>query len=436
MITSECVESAEAPPKRVPLPPVVSSLRSLAIRGSIWTIFGYGSSQVLRLISNLILSRLLFPEAFGLSALVGILMQGMQMFSDVGIGPNIIRSTRGDDQAFLDTAWTVQAARGLTLWVCSALLAGPISRIYEMPELVWLLPAVGATAAIQGFNSTALFTCNRRLLVGRLMILEFTVQLTTLAGMVSLALIHRSVWALILGGLLGSTVRMILSYRLLPGPRNHLRWESEARRELFSFGRWIFLSTLITFVSMQIDRVVLAKLVPMREFGIYTIAVTLAQIPRDVIQRLSDLIVFPAVSRIIHEPSGFRKVGMARRYLLLISTPISILLIVWAPWIVRFLYDPRYAAASGILRLLAIGTWIQTVQVTYGLVVLAAGRPSYISVGFLLRLTIFLTLIVPCFRRFGMEGMAGVMAISEVGVLISCMYGAYRVEGAAPRQAS
>src|ERR1700729_1195426 len=82
------------------------SLKSRAIRASAWTMVGYFGGQVIRLGSNVILTRMLFPGAYGEIVLVGIFFQGLQMFSDVGIGPSIIRSNRGDDPLFLNTAWT------------------------------------------------------------------------------------------------------------------------------------------------------------------------------------------------------------------------------------------------------------------------------------------------------------------------------------------
>ena len=57
----------------------------------------------MRLISNLILTRLLVPELFGLMALVNTFIQGLFLFSDVGIATSIIRSPRGDDPVFLNT---------------------------------------------------------------------------------------------------------------------------------------------------------------------------------------------------------------------------------------------------------------------------------------------------------------------------------------------
>jgi O-antigen/teichoic acid export membrane protein len=85
----------------------------------------FGGENILRLGSNLILTRLLFPEAFGLMALVTVFLTGLKMFSDFGLNASIIRSARGDDPIFLQTAWTVQILRGVMLWLISVMLAGP-----------------------------------------------------------------------------------------------------------------------------------------------------------------------------------------------------------------------------------------------------------------------------------------------------------------------
>src|SRR5204863_421086 len=81
----------------------------------LWSATEYLAGFILRLGSNLILARLLVPEMFGLMALVNTFMMGLQMFSDVGIGPSIIQNRRGDDPAFLNTAWTIQVMRGMAL---------------------------------------------------------------------------------------------------------------------------------------------------------------------------------------------------------------------------------------------------------------------------------------------------------------------------------
>jgi O-antigen/teichoic acid export membrane protein len=101
----------------------LENLKKLAVRGSIYELAGFGASQVVRLFSNLILSRLLFPEAFGLAALIAIFNTGLVMLSDVGIEQSVVQNDRGDEESFLNTAWVLHITRGGLLWVLSCLLA-------------------------------------------------------------------------------------------------------------------------------------------------------------------------------------------------------------------------------------------------------------------------------------------------------------------------
>ncbi|HZJ69863.1 MAG TPA: oligosaccharide flippase family protein, partial [Planctomycetota bacterium] len=105
-------------------------MRVLVRRSATWSILAHGGSQLLRFASNIVLARLLFPEAFGLMAIVNALLQGLHLFSDIGIGPSIIQNARGNDPAFLNTAWTVQVVRGTVLWLVACAIALPAAIFY------------------------------------------------------------------------------------------------------------------------------------------------------------------------------------------------------------------------------------------------------------------------------------------------------------------
>src|SRR5712675_1262901 len=110
---------------------MASSLRSRALAGSAWTTFGFGGQKLIQLVSNLVLTRLLFPEAFGLMALANVILLGLGMFSDLGIKPSIVQHEQGDSEKFLNTAWTIQILRGLSVWLAACVLAYPASLIYH-----------------------------------------------------------------------------------------------------------------------------------------------------------------------------------------------------------------------------------------------------------------------------------------------------------------
>ena len=80
-----------------------------------WTTVSYGIVQVIRLLSNVILARLLAPPLFGLMLIVNTIRTGVELLSDVGINQNIVSHKEGASPDFVDTAWTLQMLRGLFL---------------------------------------------------------------------------------------------------------------------------------------------------------------------------------------------------------------------------------------------------------------------------------------------------------------------------------
>ena len=104
------------------------NLGGRVLRGVGWVIGGQFAMQAWRLASNLVLTRLVAPEAFGLMGLVQVFLFSAQLLSDVGLRGSVIYHARGDRREFLDTVWTVAVLRGVVLWgvVCAG--AYPFAR--------------------------------------------------------------------------------------------------------------------------------------------------------------------------------------------------------------------------------------------------------------------------------------------------------------------
>lgn len=406
----------------------MTSLKKLAIRGTVWTIASYGASQLLRLGSNLILTRLLFPKLFGLMALINIFIVGLHLFSDIGVGPSIIQNKRGDDPVFLNTAWTLQVIRGFCLWFCCVLIAWPIAKFYGEPQLLWLVPVVGLSTIITGFNSTTLFTLNREMALGQLAIFELGTQVIALVVMIVWAWFSPTIWALVFGGLVSDLGRMMWSHRLIAGASNRFAWEQEAANELFSFGRWIFVSTAVTFLGTQVDRLILGKLISFELLGVYGIAFTLAYLPSQVIAALSSKVIFPAVSKLAHLPRQTlrAKILQNRRLLLVSSALILTVLVSFGDKLILTLYDKRYSQAAWMLPLLAIGIWPNLLSETLRQCLVAVGKPSYQAYGQLLK-GIYMCIGIPLgFSLMGMLGAIIVVALNDIPVYGVIAYGLWR----------
>ena len=126
--------------------------------------------------NNLILTRLLIPEYFGLMSLVTTFRIGLELFSDIGIGQNIVNSKRGDDPTFLNTAWTLQVIRGFVIWIICIFLAFPAAKFYNEPRLTGLIPIVVFYSVLDGFTSTSIHSLHRRMELGKLSLYELILQ--------------------------------------------------------------------------------------------------------------------------------------------------------------------------------------------------------------------------------------------------------------------
>jgi O-antigen/teichoic acid export membrane protein len=384
------------------------SLRTRALRGSFWTIANYGTSNLFRLGSNLVLTRLLFPQVFGLMTLMNVFFQGLHMFSDVGIAPSIIQSPLGEETAFLNTAWTIQLFRGFMLWFASCMLAYPFARIYAQPGFVWMIPVAGFAAVIDGFTSTKYYSVIRHLNLGMQTILDLGAQVLCIVIMIIWAHYSATVWALIGGSLISGGIKCALTHVAFPGVRNRIHWDRQCSQALFKFGRWIFVSTVLTFLAQQMDRIVLGKVVPMALLGVYSIAQNMAGMPTQAILRIAGPITFSLYSRLSDSRDRLSEVFNRVRIPLLTCGGWAVsCVIVVGPLLIHTLYDNRYADAGWILQFLVIGAWFEILETTNGSALMGMGMPRWLAAGHLGKL-VGMAIFVPI--GFHWHGFAGALA--------------------------
>lgn len=409
---------AEAVPPR-------ASLKALAIRGAYWTVGGFAGSQIIRLGSNIVLAWLLVPEAFGLMLLVNMVMQGLQMFSDIGIGPSIIQNDRGNDQSFLNTAWTIQIVRGIVLWLCAIGLAWPMAWLFARNDplawqLLYLIPVTGFMAVLGGFFSTRLYTLNRQLAMGRFTLIQAGSQIAGVAVMIGWALIHPSVWALVAGGVAAFASKLVLSHTAIPGQRLSIQWDRRSAHSLFAFGKWILLSTAIAFLALQADRILLGSFVPLHVLGVYGFGLMVATLPREVLVHLTGMVLFPALSE--HGRNNREtlpeKIYMARSALLPAATAILLAVVVLSPVLFTVFYPQQFHDAAWMAQLLCVGVWFTVLASTSDRALLAIGNARALAIGNIVNLAVTVPAALGGLALFGVPGFIGGYALGAVGNLL------------------
>lgn len=354
----------------------IPTLRQRILQAGSWTLAGYGLSQVLRLGGNLILTRLLFPEAFGLMAIFQAVNYGVLMLSDVGIGPSIVQKERGNEPAFLNTAWTIQIVRGFLACVVLGVLALPLAKLYGEPLLTSMLPVAGLIAIIGGFASTKMYTAQRNMEAARVTQIEIGTSAIGLLCTIFLAWVQKSVWALVWGGVITACLKTFASHIFLHGIRNQFAWDRDALNHLRGFGRWILLSSALTFLAMEGARLLIGAMLDMRQLALYTLASTMSVMLWQAMQQLAGRVFFPAYSEVYRSnPAGLYQVlYRVRLTIILPSWGVAVLFVFFGTQFMDVLYDERYHGSGAMLQLLAAGSLVGCVWGSYVGVLLATGK--------------------------------------------------------------
>jgi len=288
------------------------SLRSRIQSGGAFTLGGFGIGQILRLLSNLVLTRLLAPEAFGLMAIAISINIWAVMLTDIGIATNVIRSRNSGDQAFLRTAWTIQIIRNAVVWLIIVLAALAIfllakaevfrpESVFATPLLPLVMGAVSVQLLISGFSSTNQYAAQRTLSMGRVVSLEIATQLFTMMVTISFAFLGYGVWALVIGMVVGTIVHTIASHLVFQGPVMRLQFNKAYASEIFHFGKWLIIASFFGFLVNRGDQILFGGLMEGNRFGQYAVASMWLIAGATVMETVISRIFYPAFSEILRD---------------------------------------------------------------------------------------------------------------------------------------
>ena len=405
-----------------------------------WTIGGFVLSQILRFGGNLLLTRLLMPEYFGIMGIVTVVIVGLTMFSDLGLLQSVVQSRKGETSEYLNTAWTIQIIRGVVLGLLMILIAAGIQlgidqdvlrneMVYGNPLLPSVLLVLSIVPVLNGFESSKLFLANRKLDLKPITIIEVSSQFIGLCLMVLLALYSPTIWSLVSGVIVSAMLKTIFSHIFLKGEKNVFLLERQSVKDIISYGKWVLLGSISGFLLSQGDRLLLGGLIDAKSLGVYTIAYFLASAVLLGFARLNRTVFFPALSEVAREQNSRLK---EYYYRIRAKTDILIFLVAGTLFmtgqsIIDLLYDERYTDAGWMLEILAVSV-LGVASVVAEQIFLATGNSKWMSLTSIAQL-LFLYVGVPTAHLlWGLHGAVWVIALAFVPKYLISLFFLKRLE--------
>ncbi len=344
-----------------------ASLKGRALKGGAVALGGFGAAQGLRLLSNLVMTRLLAPDAFGLMALVLSIEILIGMLSDLGLDASIVRSKKGDDPVFLATARTMQLARSLLiavamLAVAAALTMTPLAAafpgasVYADPRLPAFMALMALSVAITGFSAMRIALHNRTLNLVPVIRLELGTQVVAIIATIGGALVGLGAYSLALGAVISAAAKVIGSHLFLSGPPARFGFDRTHFKEIFGYGKWLLLASTLGWMALRGDQVIFGALFDKVAFGLYSIGVIWIFTGRNLIELVQRRVAYPALAE-LHRERPHDLTRVYRRMRLVYEGGCLALfaaVVAFADIAVEILYPDAYADVAHYIRLLSV----------------------------------------------------------------------------------
>lgn len=401
---------------------------------------GHLLAQLIKFASNLIMTRLLAPEAFGLMAITIVLMVGISLLTDLGLVQNVVKSNKTDDPSFMDTIWTIQVIKGLSIWGLTVLFSIalyfaisfhliPTSTVYSNPLLPILLPILTLTVVIQGLEPTWVMLATKKMDLSLITKIELFSQVASTVSMIIWAYFDKSIWAIIVGCLVGSIARCVMCYLFQKDAPNRWLLKPEHVKDIIHFGKWILLNTMVGFFISNGDRVMLGGLISEAELGVYMIAMLFFNLITALHGKFSSGVMYAAVSEAKNH--SMEKMSSVYYKLRMVSDSgllaISGLFFASGSILIGLLYDERYALAGITLEIISISLIAFRFNLT-DLCLTALDKNHFITMQMIFRGVVLVVAVPYLYHLYGYVGGVWGVVVSYVCNIPVSLYYKYKLK--------
>jgi lipopolysaccharide exporter len=388
-----------------------AALAGRTVKSGMWVFALKTVQRGLGLVRTVILARLLAPSDFGIMGVAILAINAIETFSKTGFEQALIQKKQNTAE-YLDTAWTIQLIRSVVLFCVLYITAPLVASFFKTPEALRIVRALAFIELLTGAKNIGVIYFQKDLRFDKSFFLEFSGLITNITVSLILAFTLKNVWALVFGSLSGALVTCVVSYALHPYKPN-LKLDIPRAKDLFSFGKWLFGSSIILFLVTQGDDAFVGRILGITALGFYQMAYHLSNAPATEITHMISRVMFPAYSKIQENLPRMRRAYWEVLDLnMFLIMPVSACIFIFAEDFTFLFLGEKWLPIVGALKILAIAGFLRSLAATTGPVFYARGIPRVETMWQGVRLGVLAATIVPLAAKWGIYGASVAVCLS------------------------
>jgi PST family polysaccharide transporter len=338
-----------------------------------WSFAAKFTRQFYQLIFQIILARVLSPEDFGMLGMILVFSALADILKNMGLGSALIqRSDINDDH--LSTVFWINVATGHILLIAFQLLAPYIAKFYKLPELENIVRVYAFIYLIGSFNIVQEALLQKHLQFKRLFFIE--VASIIIGGTLAMVLAFNNfgVWTLVWQYLTIAIAGCILSW-LTSNWRPKFRFNIRSFVNLRKYGSNLMGHDILSFISRNIDNLLIGRFLGAAALGIYSRAYFLMLQPVNLTSQVLARVMFPVFSRMQNDLDALKNTYIKSiRMVAFVVFPAIVYVMIMAEPLIVTLLGNKWIEVAPILQMFCIYALIDTIGITTGWIFKSLGR--------------------------------------------------------------
>jgi PST family polysaccharide transporter/lipopolysaccharide exporter len=389
-------------------------LTQRAVKSGAWASAITVSDRGLQIVKLVVVAALLGPEALGLIGIALLTLAVLEVFSNLGMDVALIQRREENVDAYLDTAWVMQTARGLVLAAVAWVAAPGVAAFFNEPSSVDIVRAMGLSPLLLGLRNPAVMYFQKNLEFHRQFGYQVSGTVLDVTVAVALAVATGSVWALVFGKIAGDATRLLVSY-LIHGYRPSPRFELVRARELFGYGKWIMAAGVSAFLLGQGDDVFVGWFLGASALGLYQLAYRLANAPAREITMVVSTTMLPTYAKLQDDLPAVREAYFrVLQFTSFLTFPMSVGILLTTPAFVAGFLGEAWLPMVPVMQALTLWGLLLSVGANVGPVFRALGRPDLETKVQFGKLVLVAVLIYPLTDAYGLLGTAAAVILASL----------------------
>jgi len=340
------------------------SLDKKVLNATKWSTSTQIAARIITPIMNMILARILVPEAFGVIATITMIISFTEMFTDSGFQKYLVQHEFKSEKEKIKSAnvafWT-NFSLAIFLWTVISLFSDQIAIIVGNPGLGLVIIVACAQLPLTSFSSTQMALYRRSFDFKTLFIVRVIGIFIPLIVTIPLALIGFNYWSLIIGNICMQIFNAVFLTVKSPW-KPEFYYNFTTLKNMLSFSIWSLVEDISIWLTVWVDAFIIGYYLNEYYLGIYRTSTTMVNALLSLITASIVPVMFAALSRLQHNHDKFKEMYFQfQKYVAILVLPIGIGVYLYSDLATSIMLGDQWTEASEVIGLWALTSSIMIV---------------------------------------------------------------------------